>query len=254
MDYNSYPGSDKERPRSYQIISELWYLTVVMFFYYFTGIFYSLPVYDKGYRRKIVLITGFWGRTLYWKPMRKRLIELGYSVYTVDLGFQVGDIRKKNILLEEYLIKHDIKDCYMLAHSMGAWIALGLSSKAKERITRMFTISASFQGSYVCHTVPMFTSSRQLVPGAKFIDTQKENLKYISQVKNIFTREDEISVPVETCRTGNPDEVQFPGFGHLNLVMSKAGIDFILEQIKAEENKIRKETAGAFQLEAAAFS
>ncbi len=221
-----------------QILSEIWFFFLVMFYYFFIGMFYSLPIYDKGHKRKIILVTGFWGRNLYWKSMYKRMIGLGYSVYPINLGFQVGDIRKKSLILEEFMVKHDINDCFILGHSMGGWIVLGLSNKAKERIAKFFPICTSFRGSYICYTVPMFVCSWQLKPGTKFIDTQQENLKYLSQVKNIFGKEDEIAIPVETCHTGNTEEVEFSEFGHLNLVMSKRGIDFIIKQIEIVEKEI----------------
>lgn len=222
-----------------EILLESWYIVLVMVYYYILGIFFSLKPYKLGNKRDVVLVTGFWGRNLYWKRMKNRLIEAGYSVHPVELGFQVGDISKKSKILERYLEDNNINDCFVIAHSMGGWITLGMSKKAKSRIAKIFTISTSFRGTYVCFTVPMFISSWQQMPLSKFSYAKKAEIKEdLKNLKNIYAWDDEIAIPVETCHLGNEDEVQSPEFGHMNLVMSKTGLDIILNEINKEEEKL----------------
>lgn len=222
-----------------EIITEAWYIVLVMVYYYILGIFISLPAYTNGYKRPIVLVTGFWGRNLYWKRMKNRLIEAGYSVYPVEMGFQVGNIDKKSKILEKYLEDNNINDCFVIAHSMGGWITLGMDKKAKSRITKLFTISTSYRGSFVCFAVPMFISSCQQMPLSKFsYDKKKEIKEDLKNLKNIYAWDDEIAIPAETCHLGNEDEVCSPEFGHMNLVMSKTGLDLIMNEIKLEEEKL----------------
>lgn len=224
-----------------EIILEAWYVVLVMVYYYILGIFFSLKPYTKGNKRPIVLVTGFWGRNLYWKRMKNRLIKEGYSVYPIELGFQVGDINKKSKILEKYLEENNINDCFIIAHSMGGWITLGMSKEAKNRASKIFTISTSFRGSYVCFTVPMFISSWQQMPLSKFSYEKKKEIKEdLKHVKNIYAWDDEIAIPVETCHLGNEDEVCSPEFGHMNLVMTKTGLDLIIGEINKEEAKIKE--------------
>lgn len=219
-----------------EIITEAWYIILVMVYYYTLGVFFSLKPFTDGKKRQIVLVTGFWGRNLYWKRMKDRLISEGYSVYPVELGFQVGDINKKSKILEKYLEDNNISDCFVIAHSMGGWITLGMSKSAKQRIAKIFTISTSFRGTYVCFAVPMFISSWQQMPLSKFSFEKKKEIKEdLKSLKNIYAWDDEIAIPVQTCHLGNDDEVCSPEFGHMNLVMSKTGINLIVNEIKKEE-------------------
>jgi hypothetical protein len=223
-----------------EVVIEAWYVILVMVYYYSLGIFFSLPAYTKGHKRQVVLVTGFWGRNLYWKRMKNRLIEAGYSVYPVELGFQVGDINKKSKILEKYLEDNNINDCFVIAHSMGGWITLGMSKKAKERIAKLFTLSTSFRGTYVCFTVPMFISSWQQMPLSRFSHEKKKEIQEdLKNLKNIYAWDDEIAIPVQTCHLGNEDEVCSPEFGHMNLVMSKTGLDLIMNEVNKEEEKIK---------------
>lgn len=229
-----------------EIILEAWYVVLVMVYYYILGIFFSLKPYTKGHKRPIILVTGFWGRNLYWKRMKNRLVSEGYSVYPIELGFQVGNIDKKSKILEKYLEENNINDCFIIAHSMGGWITLGMSKEAKKRASKIFTISTSFRGSYVCFTVPMFISSWQQMPLSKFsYEKKKEIREDLKHVKNIYAWDDEIAIPVETCHLGNEDEVCSPEFGHMNLVMTKTGLDLIINEIKKEEAKISSLAAQA---------
>lgn len=234
----------KENKKSYygenllmSMLTEFWYIILVMVYYYFTGIFFSLKPVKEGNKRPIVLVTGFWGRNLYWRRLRNRLVKEGHPVYPVNLRFQVGDIGGKSIKLAKYLEDNNIQDAFIIGHSMGGWIVLGLPEKSRERIKKLFTLSVSFQGSYICYIVPVFISSWQLMPGSKFTRKLKDNMKYFN-IKNIYTIEDEIAIPVETSILGYGDEVCFNKFGHMNLVMSKDGLDFLVNQIKEEDEKL----------------
>ncbi len=67
-----------ERSLISQIASEMWYVLLVMVYYYFTGIVFSLSKNTKGTKTPVVLVTGFWGRNLYWRRFKKKLVEAGY--------------------------------------------------------------------------------------------------------------------------------------------------------------------------------
>jgi len=209
-----------------------------MVYYYSLGVFFSLKPDKTGTKRPVVLVTGFWGRNLYWKRMKNRLVKAGYPVYPVEMGFQVGNIDKKSRILEKYLEDNNIQDCFLIAHSMGGWITLGMTKEAKNRIAKLFTISTSFRGTYVCFTVPMFISSWQQMPLSKFSYQKKKEIQEdLKNLKNIYAWDDEITIPVETCHLGNDDEVQSPEFGHMNLVMSQTGLDLIMSELDKEEAK-----------------
>ncbi|OCC28011.1 Alpha/beta hydrolase family protein [Leptospira interrogans serovar Canicola] len=77
-----------------QFLAEKWY-TVLYFWHSIIGIFIRLEDSPEGDKRPVVLVPGFLGRTLSWKSMYKHLSANGHPVYTVPLGFQVGNIRKK---------------------------------------------------------------------------------------------------------------------------------------------------------------
>ncbi|TGK20718.1 alpha/beta hydrolase [Leptospira fluminis] len=201
------------------------------------GIFVTLPDHTEGHKRPVVLVTGFLGRNITWKAMKERLVSLGHPVYAVPLGFQVGDIRKKSKLLEEFILEKDIKDCYLVCHSMGGLIAAGLTYKGRDRVRKIFTLGSPLHGTYVAYAAPFFPCTWQMFPGSKLVQEVVETYSKFHNVQSIFTKGDSIVRPYESARLGHFDDVEIPEYGHLNLYLGSLGIECLSSLITAEEKK-----------------
>ncbi|PJZ53892.1 esterase/lipase family protein [Leptospira adleri] len=219
-----------------QFLAEKWY-TILYLWHAILGIFTELEDSPEGDKRPVVLVSGFLGRTLSWEPMRKHLIENGHPVYVVPLGFQMGNIRRKSQILEDYLVQKDIKDCYIVGHSMGGLIASGLTYKGRDRVKKIFIAGTPVHGTYLAYIAPIFICTWQMMPGSKFIREAVEIFEKLPNVQSVFTKRDQIVIPSENSRLGHFDDVELPEAGHLNLFMGPLGIECLFDLITAEENK-----------------
>ncbi|PJZ68775.1 alpha/beta hydrolase [Leptospira perolatii] len=236
-DYLTYlPENKPIRPFLVQRIAEFYY----RLFYLacnLLGIFIKVPDHIEGFKRPIVLVTGFLGRPLTWNNMRKHLIELGHPVYTVDLGFQVGNIRKKSKQLEQFLIERKIKDCYLVCHSMGGLIAAGLTYKGRDRVRKVYLVGSPIHGTRLAYIGPMFIACWQMMPGSKIVKEVIETYSKYHNVQAVFTKGEEIVLPWQSSRLGNHDDVEVPEYGHINLVLGPLGIECIGSLVTSEEKK-----------------
>ncbi|EMJ92662.1 esterase/lipase family protein [Leptospira alstonii] len=219
-----------------QFLAEKWY-SILYLWHAIIGIFNQLEDSPEGDKRPVVLVPGFLGRTLSWEPMLKHLSANGHPVYSVPLGFQVGNIRKKSKLLETYLIEKNIKDCYLVGHSTGGLIASGLTYKGRDRVKKIFIAGTPVRGTYLAYFFPMFICSWQMMPNSKFIREVGAVFEKLPNVQSVFTQKDQIILPPENSRLGHFDDVELPEAGHLNLFMGPLGIECLFDLITAEEKK-----------------
>ncbi|TGK06700.1 alpha/beta hydrolase [Leptospira semungkisensis] len=230
------PEKGDIRPVFVQHLFEI-YHHIYYFICHVLGIFIDIPHHTEGYKRPIVCVSGFLGRSLTWAAMRKHLISLGHPVYVVPLGFQVGNIRKKSKILENFLIENDIKDCYLFCHSMGGLIAAGLSYKGRDRVRKIFVIGSPLSGTYMAYLAPIFPCTWQMMPGSKLTKEVVETYSKFHNVQAVFTKGDGIVRPWENSRLGHFDDVEIPEYGHLNLYLGSLGIECMGSLVTSEEKK-----------------
>lgn len=230
------PEKGNIRPVIVQHLAEI-YHHIYYFFCHILGIFIELPDHTEGYKRPIVCVSGFLGRGLTWTAMRKHLISLGHPVYVVPLGFQTGNIRKKSKILENFLIEKNIKDCYLICHSMGGLIAAGLSYKGRDRVRKIFVVGSPMHGTYMAYLAPIFPCTWQMMPGSKLVKEVVETYSKFHNVQAVFTKGEGIVRPWESATLGHFDDVEIPEYGHLNLYLGPLGIECLGSLVTSEEKK-----------------
>ncbi|MBA2662393.1 MAG: alpha/beta fold hydrolase [Bradymonadaceae bacterium] len=204
------------------------------------GAFRRLAHHRTGHRRPVVLVPGFLGRGLSYFKLQRALIERGHSVYVVDLGFGVGDVATKSRELEAFLEHHELEDCYLVGHSMGGMISLGMSAQARQRVRHFITLGTAYHGAILSHVVPFFPAARQLKPRSKTIVALAEGAQSCANLTNIVAAWDEIAFPVRVCSI--PTCRQLIGApGHVQLIMSKPALEMVcgvLDELDAGEQNV----------------
>ncbi len=225
------------RPLPVQVLCELWYAFLFLFVHHIAGIFYKLPFNGKGNKRPVVLISGFWGRTISWGRLYKELIKNGHPVYAVPMGFQVGNIKKKGEELEKFLSDNNIEDCYLVCHSMGGLICWNNIEQYDGRIRMMITLGTPLYGSRLAYYLPLSVSIRQMQPDSELIKSLKKKYKTFSRAISISAGFDQMVVPAKNSRLNQKNDIVIPEAGHLNLYMGPTGIKYIITLLKRFEEK-----------------
>jgi len=227
----------KLKSKLIQILSEIWFGLFFFILQVIFGIFYRIPNYTKGSKRPVVLLCGWLERPICWFPMRKKLIEAGHPVYIVPLGFQVGDIKKKAVIVSRFLKANNINDCYLVCHSMGGLIGWGMIHMSGTRVRKMYTLGTPLRGTYMAYLAPFFPSTWQMMPGSNFLELLGMKYNVISKVQSINASFDQIVVPTKYSQLNHKDDVLLPETGHMNLFMGSTGIKYILELIELDEDE-----------------
>lgn len=224
------------RPLWKQIFFEYCY-KLEYFFGYLLGFIFELPSKKTGSKRPVVLIPGFFGRSWNFFRLRRHFMKNGHPVYLPKMGFQVGSIYKKSERLAQYLEKNDIRDCYIIGHSMGGLITASMGYKGRDRVRKMYTVGSPLKGTYLAILLPIFAATLQMTPYSKFTKNFKLVFSSLSNVQSIFAKGDEVIFPQNSAHMGRFDDVMVPEYGHLNLIMGPLGIESLTELVRQEEAK-----------------
>lgn len=188
------------------------------------GAIYQPEHQVMGSGRAVVLVPGFLGRGLAFFRLRQWLVEQGYPVYIADLGFGVGCIREKSRELECFVDTHELEDFYIVGHSMGGLISLGMEEEARRRVRHFITLGTAYHGAVLSHLVPVFPAARQLNPRSPLV---RELIRRARQQENLTTvvaRWDEIAFPRQSCLLDGSCETITGVAGHAQLILNSKSL------------------------------
>lgn len=241
----------------------LWYLWC-----FIRGIFVK-PVapLTAGDKRPVVIVPGWLGRSEVFIPLQRALNQAGHPCYILPLGFQVGSALPKSRQLSAFLSNHGLNDCYILAHSFGGLIALGAVLDDGSRIRKAWLLGAPVFGTIVTGLayglagimalwglasenlwaalwllVFLCPSLRQMTPGSDLLRIYQRSYPQLRQCVSVYASYDQTvngfgKEPGSTSRFRRPDDILFPEIGHNNLGMGDNAIQFLVEQLDAEEQR-----------------
>lgn len=239
----------------------LWYLWC-----FIRGIFVRpVPPLTAGTKRPVVIVPGFLGRSEVFIPLQAALNDAGHPCYILPLGFQVGNALPKSTQLSELLSRHDLRDCFVLAHSYGGLIAIGSLLNQETRIRKAWLLGAPLFGTIVTglayglalvmavwglavenHLAALWLlvflcpSLRQMTPGSDLLQIYQRSYPKLKQCVSVYAAYDQTvngfgKEPGSTSRFRRPDDILFPEIGHNNLAMGANAIRFLVEQVSAED-------------------
>lgn len=222
--------------RFVQILRELFYLSLD-FFLWLLDFVYRMPSVHDGDKRPVVLVSGLKGSTWSFRSLKNSLVELGHPVYAVSFLNPLTSIRQKSQQLENYLVRHDIQDSYVIGHSLGGLAVFSMSYRGRDRIRKLFAVGVPFKGSFLSALLPVTPSRWQLTPFSNYMKSVQASIQAFSNYQVVFSLADEFIVPGKSARSGRFDDVNLPEFGHLNLIMGELGIEALTSLVEIEEQK-----------------
>ena len=187
------------------------------------------PAHDRrGHRRPVVLVPGFLGRGLAFVRLKRFLVRRGYPVYVADLGYGVGCIKKKAWQLELLLRRHELRDCYVIGHSMGGLIAMSMDDDARDRVRHFITLGTAFKGAALGYLVPLFPAARQLNPRSQLLNEILRRARAHDNLTIVVAQWDEIALPMSSCHVDDCHVIQGVA-GHVQLIMRTSSCEQLAE-------------------------
>ena len=180
------------------------------------------------------------GSPLIWIKMRRKLIRAGYPVYMPGLSYQTASFDISARKLEQFIVEQNLKDIYIIGHSAGGIIATQMGYKGRDRIKKCFAISTPFHGSILSLFIFFIPAGRQMIPGSTFLKNNEINFMTFPNLQCLYSRFDLLIIPGFQGKLGRSDDIEYPGLGHINVIMSNSGSDFIMEKLELEDNKDEK--------------
>ena len=216
---------------------------VLALFYIPLGIFFRLPDMTEGEKNPVILIPGILGSSLMFGSLRRKLVKKGYPVYIPKLAYQTGSFDDNARRLEQFILDNNLRDIYFIGQSSGGLIITQMGYKGRDRIKKFFAISTPFHGTLLALLFYFLPAGRQLLTGSSFLKKNEINFMTFPNLQCLYSRFDLVIIPGFQGRLGRNDDTEYPGFGHINLVMSPGGVNFILEKLELEDNKQKKQIA-----------
>ncbi len=263
--------ADRRNNLGDQIVNETWYLLLFLW-QTLKGIFVApaAPL-TTGDKRPVVLVPGFLGRSESFVPLQRALHAQGHPCYIVPLGFQIGNILDKARILSQYISTNNLKDCYVVAHSMGGLITVGALLGGEFRIRRAWSLGSPLWGTVIVRAayvlaVILFLWGLSvenhwaamwllvyLVPAMQQMKQNSDLLRFytprypeLERMRSVFASFDPVVLattrePGSSSRFGRENDLLFPEIGHNNLFMGENGIQCVVDLVtEAQEQDSEK--------------
>ena len=188
----------------------------------------------SGHRSAVVLVPGFLGRGLAFLRLRQALVEAGHPVFVVDLGFGVGCLEEKSRLLEELIEREELEEFFLVGHSMGGLIAMGMSDGARGKVRHFITLGTAFRGAILSYLLPIFPAARQLQPRSPLVKRLLERVDEHDNITTVVAAWDEIALPPRSCLVDSC-EVRRSVPGHAQLILRSEAIAHLVELLQELE-------------------
>jgi pimeloyl-ACP methyl ester carboxylesterase len=182
----------------------------------------------EGTATPVVLVPGFLGRGFAFLRLRQALSKADHPVYVADLGYGVGCLEEKSRLLEELIDDEELEDFYLVGHSMGGLIAMGMSDEYRRRVRHFITLGTTFRGAILSYLLPVFPAARQLQPRSSLVRRLLERVEEHDNLTTVVAAWDEIALPPRSCLVENCD-VRKSVPGHAQLILRSQAIEHLVE-------------------------
>jgi hypothetical protein len=172
----------------------------------------------EGTLRPVLLVPGVYETWHFLEAVGVSLNRVGHPVHVVPgFGHNLRPIDEMAELARDYLVRQDLADVAIVAHSKGGLIGktLMLTAAGMARVQSMVAINSPFAGSDYAHLLPLRTL-REFVPTHETIRRLAENAEVNSRITSIYAQWDPI-IPNGSVLEGATN-IELPSRGHFRLL------------------------------------
>ena len=191
----------------------------------------------------ILLIPGVYEKWQFMKPIATLLASQGYTVHVIEgLGYNTGNIEDMASIVADYINKHELRGCVIVAHSKGGLIGkyLLMNRTDDTAIQKMIALNTPFSGSKYAaflplQTIKIFTPSSQIIT---LLAAHTTTNQYITSIYAAF----DPHIPGGSYLEGATN-IQLNIAGHFRIMHNKKVHQAILDALNASyksENEIQK--------------
>ena len=135
----------------------------------------------------IILLPGIYETWQFLVPIADMLQKEGYDVHVLpELGRSNATIEAMSVAVEEYVNKHGLQQCVIVAHSKGGLVGKYLLLQEKEnRFKGLIALNTPFSGSRYAYLSP-FRSLRIFLPTSPILKLLSEDLGVNKRILSIY--------------------------------------------------------------------
>ena len=181
--------------------------------------------------RTVILLPGVYENWRFMKPVATRLHMDGYDVHVVDgLGYNLGSVEDMGDVVNEYILKNNLRRVVLVSHSKGGLIGKYTLSTfpKKNTISGLVALNSPFSGSRYAYLLPI-KSLRIFIPNSPILTTLSNNQLVNERIVSIYGKYDP-HIPGGSNLKGATN-VQLNTYGHFRIIKEKSVHQAILSAI-----------------------
>lgn len=189
----------------------------------------------------VILLPGVYEKWHFMKQIADLLANQRYAVHIIDgLGYNIGGVEEMSAIVHDYIKKHALEHCYIVAHSKGGLIGKYLMTISDPTtIKGMVTINTPFSGSRHARLLPLRTI-RIFLPTSTLITALSAKSEVNRKITSIYGTYDP-HIPESSYLEGATN-IQLNIAGHFRILHSKkvhhAILDALAKMADASKNDV----------------
>ncbi len=199
------------------------------------------PLAQPTGRMPVLLVHGYFANRGYFRPLLRRLEARGVGpIFTPNFPACLASIERfadeLDAEIERILAGTKQAKVVLVVHSMGGLAARAyLARRGAGRVARLITIASPHHGTALAF-MGLGRSARQMQPDSEFLASLERREGAAGpavDTVSIYSPQDNMVAPQDTCRLAWARNVALPGFGHIAILDSPELADALIPELEA---------------------
>ena len=192
-------------------------------------------------RIPVLLVHGYFANRGYFRPLLRRLEARGVGpIFTPNFPACLASIERfadeLDAEIERIAAGTGQAKVVLVVHSMGGLAARAyLARRGAGRVARLITIASPHHGTALAF-MGLGRSARQMQPGSEFLASLERREGVAGpgvDTVSLYSPQDNMVAPQDTCRLPWARNVAMPGFGHIAILDSPELADALIPELEA---------------------